>query len=211
MENLTHVTGNYGKYVSVKKHFEKNNLSISFYNADLPEPEINDIELISQAKVLAAYNILKTPCFVADTGFYIDDYPNNPGYPGAFVKRSGISTNIDSLLQIMAKTTNRTCRFIDCLTFYDGVNFYTFYGISEGTLAKEKKGRLDKKAKSNLWSVFIPKNCGKTLAEMDDYELQHRDDGHTSATEEFITWYKNNYLKKSQKVFEKRNKNTCEK
>lgn len=194
MKNIIYVTGNYGKYVSVKEHFEEKNIGIDFYEYDFDEIEINDIEKISQKKALDAYKILQSPCFVADSGFYIDDYPNNPGYPGAFVKRSGISSNIDELLVTMEKQKNRACRFVDCLTFYDGKEFYTFYGVSCGTLAFSKKGDQIKRAKSNLWYVFIPNNCQKTLAEMTDEERKNRNDNHTSATEIFANWYKNTYL-----------------
>lgn len=199
MKNIIYVTGNYGKYVSVKECFEEKNIEIDFYKYDFEEMEINDIEKISRKKALDAYKILQTPCFVADTGFYIDGYPNNPGYPGAFVKRSGISSDIDGLLKMMRNQSNRDCKFVDCLTFYDGNEFYTFYGVSNGTLAFSKKGNPLKRAKSNLWYVFIPKNCDKTLAEMSDEERKNRNDGHTSATLSFAEWYKDIYLKQKEK------------
>ena len=199
MANITYVTGNYGKYIAVKEHFEEKEIDIEFLEYDFEEPEVNDIEQISKSKVLEAYSILNKPCFVADTGFYIDNYPNNPGYPGAFVKRSGISSDIDNLLSVMSKETNRTCRFVDCLTFYDGDEFYTFYGVSNGTLSPTKKGDIERRAKSNLWCVFIPNNCDKTLAEMTDEERKNRNDGHTSATDIFAEWYKNVYLKRKVK------------
>lgn len=202
MENITYVTGNYGKYISVKEIFEKENLEINYFNCDLDEPEINDIKYISQRKAMQAYQILKSPCFVADTGFYIEKYPDLPNYPGAFVKRSGISNNITKLLEIMKNETNRKCKFVDCLTYYDGNNFYTFYGVSEGTLSYEPKGETLKKAKSNLWYIFIPKNCGKTLAQMTDEERENRNDGHTSATKNFLQWYKNEY-KNNKKLLRK--------
>ena len=138
--------------------------------------------------------------FVADSGFYIESYPNNPGYPGAFVKRSGISSDIETLLQTMKNIDNRNCYFMDCLTFYDGEEYYQFFGISKGTLAKEKRGNSLKKAKSNLWYVFIPQNCIKTLAEMTDEERDNRNDGRTSATIEFINWYRNSYLNQKKLV-----------
>ncbi len=200
MNKLTYVTGNHGKYISVKELFEINNIDVDFYNIDLDEPNINDIEFISKAKVLEAYNILNSPCFVVDSGFYIEDYPNNPGYPGAFVKRSGVANNIDELLITLKNTTNRNCKFVDCLTFYDGENFYTFYGVSKGTISYNKRGSDMSKAKSNLWYVFIPNNSNKTLAEMTDYERKHRNDGHTSATEEFLKWYKEEYLSQNRRV-----------
>lgn len=202
MVNITYVTGNYGKYIAVKEYFEEKEIGIEFLEHDFEEPNINDIEQISKAKVLEAYQLLNKPCFVADTGFYIESYPNNPGYPGAFVKRSGVSSDVERLLGIMKNVSNRTCRFVDCLTFYDGDEFYTFYGVSIGTLSLEPRGNIEKKAKSNLWSVFIPNNCSKTLAEMNDEERKNRNDGHTSATDIFASWYKDVYL--TQKIKQKK-------
>ena len=193
MENLTYVTGNYGKYVLVKEKFESLGINIDFDNQDLNEPNINDIKIISKAKALDAYNKLGKPVFVADSGFYIDKYPNNPGYPGAFAKRSGVSTNVDNLLDVMKDEDDRNCHFLDCLTFYDGIEFYQFFGTCEGTLSYEIRGEKLKKALSNLWYVFVPKNCSKTLAEMSDEERLTRDDGRTSATDTFINWYVNEY------------------
>lgn len=198
--NLTYVTGNKGKYFSVKEKFEIHNIPVSFYMHDLEEPDINDIEVISKSKVNKAYELTQSSCFVIDTGFYIKDYPNNPGYPGAFVKRSGVSTNIDGLLHILEHTQNREAYFLDCLTFYDGNEYYHFYGLSEGTISYEKKGIPSEKSLSPLWYVFIPKNHDKTLAEMTDEERKNRHDGHTSPTEEFITWYKEIYLKQKKLI-----------
>lgn len=194
MENITYVTSNYGKYVSVKEQFEKSKLNIEFFKIDFNEPNINDIRIVSKAKAMEAYEILKKPCFVIDSSFHINGYPNNPGYPGVFVKRSGISSNIDDLLIKMKNVKNRNCHFVDCLTFYDGNNFYNFFGISEGTIAEKPCGEPLRSAKSNLWYVFIPRNCHKTLAEMTKEERENRQDDNLSATSLFIEWYKTKYL-----------------
>ena len=193
MENLTYITGNYGKYISVKEKFENEGIRINYFKCDLDEPNVNDIKFISKEKAKQAYEKLGTPVFVADSGFYIEDYPNNPGYPGAFVKRSGISSNIEQLLLVMNNVSNRNCYFIDCLTFFDGQEYYQFFGINKGTLASEMRGNENRKAKSNLWYLFIPNNYSKTLAEMTDEERNNRHDNRTSATDEFIKWYKSEY------------------
>ena len=200
--NLVYVTGNHEKYISIKELFEKEGIDVDFCFYDFEEPEINDIEVISKDKVLKAYELTGKPCFVADSGFYIEDYPGNPGYPGAFVKRSGIAEDVDTLLVTMKDVKNRKSKFLDCLTFYDGVDFYRFYGISEGTIAYEKRGNNITKAKSNLWLVFVPNNSDKTLAEMTDYERHHRNDNHVSASEQFIKWYKDVYLKQPTRKLE---------
>lgn len=202
---ITYVTGNHGKYISVKEKFSKHNIPIEFYNYDFEELNINDIEIISKNKAEKAYGILNQPCFVADSGFYVRNYPNNPGYPGAFAKRSGIADNVDKFLKVMENVTEREAFFLDCVTFYDGNEFYTFFGECEGTISYEKRGNHIAKAKSNLWYVFVPKNHNKTLEEMTDEERENRHDGHTSAYEEFINWYKNNYL--TQKCLKKSNSN----
>lgn len=197
MEDLTYVTGNYGKFISVKKHFEEHKINILYYNCDLPEPSINDIEMVSKEKAREAYEAIKRPIFVADSGFYIEHYPNNPGYPGAFVKRSGISSDIEGLLKTMQNVFDRECYFMDCLTFFDGKQYQQFLGICKGTLSTEKRGIHKKEAKSNLWYVFIPKNCNKTIAEMTEEEFENREDDRVSATELFINWYLNDYCKQN--------------
>lgn len=194
MLNLTYVTGNYGKYISIKEQFDNQGIDINYFKCDLNEPDINDIKIISKEKARQAYEMIKQPVFVIDSGFYIVNYPNNPYYPGAFVKRSGVSSNIDRLLIDMKPVKDRNCYFLDCLTFYDGNDYYQFFGKSPGSLSYKKKGVNHKRAKSNLWYVFIPNNCVKTLAEMTDYERNNRNDNRTSASREFIMWYKNNYL-----------------
>ena len=199
MNNITYVTGNYGKYVSVKNKFEKYGIEIGYANIDVDEPDVNDIEFISKEKARQAYEKVKSPVFVMDCGFYIKNYPNNPNYPGAFVKRSGVSSNIEKLLEDMKDVEDRYCYFLNCLTFYDGKDYYHFFDKTEGTLSKEIKGDTLKKAWSNLWLVFIPENYTKTLAEMTDLERANRSDQRTDATKDFINWLNNEYLKESQK------------
>lgn len=203
---LTFVTGNEYKYLSTKNKFDSRGINIGFYIYDAEELNINDIEMISRQKVIDAYEILKTPCFVIDSGFYIDNYPRCPGFPGAFAKRSGISSNIEKLLKDMQGVTNRSCRFLDCLTFYDGKDFYTFYGENNGVLSEEIRGEKGIKKMSNLWYVFIPQNCSKTLAEMSEEERENRSDNHTSAVIEFINWYQNIYLVNINKRILKKSK-----
>lgn len=200
MTNITYVTGNYGKYVSVKEKFEKYGIEIEYANIDTDEPDVNDIEFISKEKARQAYEKVKSPVFVMDCGFYIENYPNNPNYPGAFVKRSGVANNIEKLLEDMKDVEDRYCYFLNCLTFYDGKEFHQFFGKSEGDLSKKIKGADLKKAWSNLWHVFIPKNCTKTLSEMTDFERDNRPDNRTDATKDFINWLNNNYNKQYQKI-----------
>lgn len=194
MEILTFVTGNINKGFEIKERFNMEQIPIEIIQMDFKEPEVNDIEIVSKSKVMQAYEILKKPCFVIDSGFNIHNYPNNPGYPGAFVRRSGISKDIDGLLNTLKDVKDRSCEFVDCLTFYDGTDFYCFWGLDEGVITYEKRGIQNKAMRSSLWYIFKPKDSIKTLAEMTDEERIKRHDGHISAKEQFIDWYQKNYI-----------------
>lgn len=195
MEKIVYVTGNYGKYLSIKKYFEKSSIGIDFYTYDFNEPEINNVIEISKSKAYEIYQILKKPCLVDDSGFYIEDYPHNPGYPGALVKRSGIANDIDSLLINMKNVQNRSCYFKNCLTFYDGDNINQFIGTYHGELAKTKSINKIVEAKSNLWYLFIPTGSNVTLGDMtrEEREANYKK-YHIDEKELFINWYKNEYL-----------------
>lgn len=194
MESLVFATGNINKGYEIEERFKKEEIPVLIVKIDFKEPEVNDIKMVSMSKAKEAYEALGVPCFVIDSGFNIFNYPNNPGYPGAFVRRSGIATNVDTLLEVMRDVKDRRCEFMDCLTFYDGKDFYFFYGIDEGTLSYEKRGKENRLMRSKLWYVFEPIGSFKTLAEMTDEERLKRKEGHISAKDQFIEWYKKEYL-----------------
>lgn len=200
MEKLVFATGNVNKGYEIEERFNSEQISVEIVNIDFEEPEVNDIVIVSKSKVMQAYQLLQKPCFVIDSGFNIHHYPNNPDYPGAFVRRSGISENIDELLNTLKDVQDRSCQFLDCLTFYDGNDFYYFYGKDEGVITYDKRGTENKAMRSPLWYVFQPQNFSKTLAEMSDEERIKRKDGHVSAKEQFINWYKFDYLDRKRLV-----------
>lgn len=200
MNNLFFVSTNVGKQASVREKFEKLGVPVEIAGIELNEPEASDIEYIAKVKVSHAYNVLKQPCFAIDSGFCVDAFGT---FPGTLVKRSGISLNPNLLLSLMENIENRKAQFVDCLIFYDGCEYYSFWGKDEGVISYELRGNDSKKARSKLWQVFIPKNHTKTLAEMTDTERENKKDG-TSAIQMFAKWYKNVYqdqmvLKNSKK------------
>ena len=194
MEKIVFATGNINKGYEIEEKFKSEGVPVEVVQMDFVEPEVNDIETVSRSKVLQAYNALGRPCFVIDSGFNIFHYPNNPGYPGAFVRRSGISEDIDGLLEVMKDVQSRGCQFLDCLTYYDGEDFHVFYGRDIGELTTEKRGIPNRIMRSDLWFVFKPVGFSKTLAEMSDEERQNRKNGHVSAKGQFIEWYRENYI-----------------
>lgn len=189
--SLAYMTTNRGKYLRVQKLGIENNLEIEEYIDEIDELEVSDVSEVSKDKAIKAYNKLLKPVFVEDSGFYINGYPNRKNYPGTLVKRSGISTNIEQLLETMKDVKNRECEFISCVTYYDGEEVKQFISSSKGVLTTEIRGEISENARSRLWQVFIPEGYEKTLAEMTDEERKKRSEKTNSAFQQFIDWYVN--------------------
>ena len=80
--DLNFVTSNKGKIIRAREQFMEYGIELGWINHDCVEPTlINNLEYISRYKVLEAYNLYQEPCFVVDSGFYIDNYPGEPGFP----------------------------------------------------------------------------------------------------------------------------------
>ncbi len=186
MKEIVFVTHNKGKAKAAEKYFK--NLKISTYEYELDEPRSDDIKLIATAKVKEAYEVVKNPCMAMDADFYIDALN---GFPKAFVNFALDTIGIDGILKLMEDKKDRRCCFRQCLAYYDGKEIRYFYGENKGILAREKRGFDNENKWSDLWYIFIPKNCTKTLSEMTNEELESRRDVDESvnALEEFAKWY----------------------
>ena len=191
MDKIYYATSNTGKIASAMQKLEGTNIELLPTNLNIEEPYINDIKKIAKHKVLSAYDILKEPVIALDAGFYIENYPNNPMFPGAFPKRDLLDKiGIDKLLEIMSNVDNRECFFKECLAYYDGVNLKFFTEKIKGVLSYEKRGIDTKDKGSALWYVFIPDGYDITLAEMTDEERKNRSDNLNSTVKSFAKWYK---------------------
>ena len=188
MEEIVFVTHNKGKIASAKR--ELKNVDFKIFEYDLDEPRSDDIKYISKYKVMEAYEIVKKPCISLDSGFWIDELD---GFPRAFVNFTLDTIGINGILKLMEQIENRSCRFTECLSYYDGKNIYQFMGKHEGTLTKEILGNDSAKKWSDLWYIFKPEGYEKTLAQMTDSERENRVKYNSvSAFTEFSKWYKEN-------------------
>ena len=187
MKSIVFVTHNKGKAKAAEKYFDS--IKFTTFNYDLDEPRSDDLKVIVTAKVKQAYEIVKTPCIALDTGFFIEELN---GFPRAFVNFALDTIGINGLLKLMDGVQNRSCKFEECLAYHDGEKIHYFYGTSPGHLTTEIRGKDRAEKWSDLWYIFEPDNCYKTLAEMDENERQDRRaiDGSTSALIEFAKWFK---------------------
>ena len=187
MEELVFVTHNKGKIASAQKALK--DVKVRIFEYDLDEPRSDDVKFISKKKVMEAYELVKTPCISMDSGFWIDALN---GFPKAFVNFSLDTIGVDGILKLMEGKENRNCRFIECLSFYDGKELHQFMGKHEGVISNEKIGNDTNKKWSDLWYIYKPKGYEKTFAQMSDEERENRIRyDSVSSLDEFAKWYKN--------------------
>ena len=189
MEEIVFVTHNKGKIASAQRALK--NVNVKIFEYDLDEPRSDDVKFISKKKVMEAYELVKTPCISMDSGFWIDALN---GFPKAFVNFSLDTIGIDGILKLMDGKENRACRFVECLSYYDGKELHQFMGRHEGSIAKEILGNDTNKKWSDLWYIYKPQGYNKTLAEMTDEERENRTRYESvNAMTEFAKWYKKEF------------------
>ncbi len=184
MQEIVFVTHNPGKIASAQKTLK--NVKLSIFEYELDEPRSDDIEYISKMKVMEAYKLVKKPCISLDCGFWIDALN---GFPRAFVNFALETVGLEGILKLMEGIENRSCRFTECLSYYDGKKLHQFAGKHEGLIAPAILGLDTDEKWSDLWYIYIPKGYEKTLAQMTQEERDSRvlyDS--VDSMEEFAKW-----------------------
>lgn len=189
-KEIVFVTHNTGKIKSAEKYFK--NLKFTTFNYELNEPRSDDIKEIATAKVKEAFEIVKRPCIALDTDFRIEELN---GFPRAFVNFSLDTIGINGILKLMEGKDNRACRFIECLSYYDGKELHQFMGEHEGNIANKIAGNDTNKKWSDLWYIYKPYGYDKTLAEMSDDERNNRIKYKSvNSLKVFSDWYEKNSI-----------------
>jgi len=190
-DELIFVSNNYIKLKEVQEKLATLDVNVISKNYRFFEQLENDLFCITVDKAIAAYNNIEKPLIVMDTGFYVKNYPNNPGFPGAFIKTNLLDTiGINGLLENMKNVTDRSCLLKECLAYYDGDNFKVFESSQEGTLAYSEHQDTDIDKYTKLFGVFIPDGYSKTVSEMSKEEREELGKINPNVFSLFANWYK---------------------
>jgi len=156
------VTGNEGKI----KEFETI-LGYKINNVDLDLKEIQsvDVKEVAQEKARQAYEILKEPVIVDDTGLYLEELN---GLPGALVKFFVKNLTLKQICNLISE--NRKAKAITCIAFFNGKEMRVAEAEVKGTITKEPRGE-----NGFGWDpIFLPDGFDKTFGELTSEEKQSR-------------------------------------
>lgn len=193
MKTVYLVTGNNGKVASLQRKLENYDIKVEQIKLDLFEIQSDDLKEVSVNKAKQAFEILKKPLVVDDSGFFIKELN---GFPGVYTKYVLGSIGVDGIMDIMKNKNNRECIFKSVVTFVDTYGkTKVFEGdLEEGVIANEIDKEDRKEAWSELWKIFIPEGYNKTLSQFSPEERNERSSKRngTTAFRKFAEWIVSN-------------------
>lgn len=180
-DNLVLVTQNKHKLKELRPLFKKYNVEFDTSSIQKHEIRSDSVEEIARVAAKVAFNSLKQPVVVDDTGFFVDSLNGFPGSYAAIVLKS---IGYEGILKLMTDKAKRTSRFKTAVGFCDGERLEVFSGIMSGTVARTPAGE----GGFGYDPIFVPTGFTKTYAELtleEKVSISHR----TKAFEEFLQWH----------------------
>jgi len=137
---------------------------------ELFEIQTQDLDELIRHKCHQAYQALKSPVIVEDSGLQFNAWK---GLPGALVKWFENTVGCEGMLKMLQSFEDRSAKAICCLAIHDGRSIHVVRGEVNGSIANEIRG-----GNGFGWDVFfIPEGYKKTYAEMESKEknaISHR-------------------------------------
>ncbi|MFQ5717489.1 MAG: RdgB/HAM1 family non-canonical purine NTP pyrophosphatase [Nitrospinales bacterium] len=167
-ENLKFVTGNANKVNEARRilgvPLEQANLG------EIPEIQTRDVVELVAHKLEQAYDRLRCPVMVEDSGLFFSAWN---GLPGALVKWFEKSVGCEGMIKMLGPFKDREALAVCCVGLHDGRGTRIAKGEARGIIAPAMRGE-----NGFGWdAIFIPKGHDRTFAEMSVEEknaISHR-------------------------------------
>jgi XTP/dITP diphosphohydrolase len=128
-------------------------------DVDLPEPQSLDPTVVAEVKVRAAFERLRRPVLVEDSGLEVGAWG---GFPGALVKWLEKSAGLEAISRMLDPFPDRSARAVCAIACFDGRNVVASRGVTEGSIAPAPLG-----SRGFGWDpIFVPRGSERTYAEM---------------------------------------------
>lgn len=153
---LPFVTTNLGKYREVQAMLSVEVTHLPLY---LPEIQALDVDEVIRSKAERAYDQVKTPVLVEDTGLAFFAWN---GLPGALIRWFMETVGSAGLCQMLDGVSNRGAIAKCTLDLFDGSRHHLFSGIVRGTIAAAPRGQNG----FGWYDILIPDGYTQTFSEM---------------------------------------------
>ncbi len=152
------VTSNKHKVAEIQK---MTSMLIEQKNLNYPEIQADTLESVAEFGIEFCYVTLGEPCFIEDSGLFVDALSGFPGVYSNYVYRT---LGCEGILALLGK--KRKATFKSVIAFKDERGTTLFSGEVKGEIAKALKGEKG----FGFDPIFIPEGEEKTFAQMDPEE-----------------------------------------
>ncbi|KXB02580.1 hypothetical protein AKJ43_01450 [candidate division MSBL1 archaeon SCGC-AAA261D19] len=179
---LNFVTSNRKKFEEAKLIAESHGIELNHRN--VPYVEIQDDRLVEIVKPSAqqACALIGEPCFVEDSGLFVEEMGGFPGPYSSYVYRR---LGNGGILKLMEDRENRRAKFMSAVGYCEpGSKPTVFKGMVEGSIAFEPSGSKG----FGFDPIFIPDGGGgRTFAEMTS-KMKNAFSHRAEAIGKFVKW-----------------------
>jgi len=178
---ISAVTSNEHKYIELSKVAERFGIKLKWVKLPKFEIQSDSLEEIVRVSAVYAYNIIKQPLIMEDSGLFIEVLNNFPGPYTNYVRKT---IGLEGILKLMEGVENRRAYFMTSLCYVDDKIVKIFNGKVYGRISNSIRG--DKGF--GFDPIFIPEGEERTFAEMNTEEknkYSHR----AKAFEEFAKFF----------------------
>jgi len=189
MKKLIFASTNKHKFHEISMIAKEFNFKLELKKIKLIENEANSLEEIAINKAKQAFEKIRKPLIVEDTGVFFEAYNN---FPGLYPKRIYLALGFKGLLYLIKPLKNKKAYFKTSICYIKGKNkFKVFSGILKGKLTN----KVYDKEKNVLpyEKIFKPQNYKITLSSIPREEknsFSHR----AKAARKLFNWLKNHSL-----------------
>lgn len=129
------------------------------FDLELPEPQSLDSAEVAEVKARAAYERLRRPVLVEDSGLEVLAWG---GFPGALVKWLERTAGLEGFVRMLDSFPDRRARAVCALSCFDGEILVSALGVTAGSIAIEPRG-----SGGFGWDpIFVPEGFDETYAEL---------------------------------------------
>ncbi|MBT4723062.1 hypothetical protein HN958_01465 [Candidatus Falkowbacteria bacterium] len=183
------VTTNKEKIKQASKSLSRFNIELKDVNLEMPESRAEDSKEIAIEKAKIAFDKLKKPVIVEDSGFYIKSLG---GFPMTHIKFSLKTLGIANIIKMMQGFKTRNAEWRMSVAYCSKKNnVKTFTYIDKGSISTKLK-RKKRKTMSDYWRIYIPSKFNPknlALSEFAGKDIERREE-HYAANNQFMKFGK---------------------
>ena len=156
---LCFVSSNQRKIYEMQHLFSTHNLALTCVAYKIHEIQCLNMQEIVTDKVKKAFQYLKRPVFVEQTGLYIEDFGD---LPGGLTEIIWNSLTPEKFCDYFGSRDNTNAKSITAIAYCDGKQISIFQETLQGTISKSPQGN-----RTHHWDcIFIPEGQTKTISSL---------------------------------------------